>query len=97
MIAEELLLMTPAVAEKIPVVEPLMLTLAGTGSSALLLARLTVAVPVGTPLNVTVQVVVCAGPSAPGEQLTEDNCTGATRLNQTVVDPPPPLATITAV
>jgi len=57
--------MVPAAAVNVPVVDPLMPTLPGTGSSPLLLLRFTVAVPVGDPLNVTVQVVVCPVPSAP--------------------------------
>jgi len=87
MVAEELLLMVPAIAVNVPVVAPLMLTLAGTCSSPLLLLRFTVAVPEGAPLNVTVQVVVCPVPSAPAPQLTEDNCTD-TRLKLKVFDTP---------
>jgi hypothetical protein len=96
MIAAELMLMVPAVAVNAAVVEPLMLTLPGTGSNALLLLRFTVAVPVGVPLNVTVQVVVCPLPSAPGAQLTEDTCTD-TRFKSKVCETPFAVAVNTAV
>src|ERR1700741_3143088 len=96
MVAEELLLMVPAVAVKVPMADPLMLTLAGTGSNPLLLLRFTVAVPEGDPLNVTVQVVVCPVPNAPGAQLSEDNCGGATKLSVKLCDWPPPVAVISA-
>ena len=86
MVAEELLLMVPAVAVNVPVVDPLTFTLPGTGNSPLLLLKFTVAVPVGTLLSVTVQVVVCPVPSAPGTQLTEDNCAGATRFSVKLCD-----------
>jgi hypothetical protein len=95
-VAEELLLIVPAVAVNVPVVEPLMLTLPATGNNPLLLLRFTVAVPVGTPLSVTVQVVVCPVPSAPGAQLTEDSCTD-TRLKLNVCDTPFAIAVNTAV
>jgi hypothetical protein len=91
-----LLLIAPAVVVKVPAVEPLMLTLPGTGSNALLLLRFTVTVPVGAPLNVTVQVVVCPLPNAAGEQLTEESCTAATRFSVKLCDWPPPLAVISA-
>ena len=58
MVAVEFELIVPAVAVNVPVVAAVMLMLAATGSSAELLDRFTVAVPVGDPLNVTVQVVV---------------------------------------
>jgi hypothetical protein len=88
--------MVPAVAVNVPVVEPLIPTLPGTGSSPLLLLRFTVAVPVGIPLSVTVQVVVCPVPRAPGVQFTEDNCTD-TRLRLKVCDTPFAVAVNTAV
>jgi hypothetical protein len=62
-----------------------------------LLLRLTVAVPVGAPLNVTVQMVVCPVPSVPGAQLNEDNCAGATRFKVKLCDWPPPVPVINAV
>ena len=96
MVADEPLLMVPAIAVNVPVVEPLMPTLPGTGNNALLLLRFTVATPVGAPLNVTVQMVVCPVPSAPGAQLTEDNCI-ATRLKLKFCDTPLALAINTAI
>jgi hypothetical protein len=96
MVAEELPLTVPAVAVNVPVVEPLMLTLPATGNNPLLLLRVTVAVPVGTPLSVTVQMVVCAVPRAPGAQFTDDNCAGATRFIVKLCDWPPPVAVISA-
>ena len=89
--------MVPAAAVNVPVADPLMPTLPGTGSSPLLLLRFTVAVPVGAPLKVTVQVVDCPVPSAPGAQLSEDNCAGATKLSVKPCDWPPPVAVISAV
>jgi hypothetical protein len=96
MVAEELLLMVPAVAVNVFVVAPLIFTLPGTGNNPLLLLRFTVAVPVGAPLSVTVQVVVCPVPSAPGAQLIEDNCTD-TRLKLKVFDTLLAVAVSTAV
>jgi hypothetical protein len=75
-VTEELLLMAPAVAANAPVVEPLILTLPGTGNSPLLLLKLTVAAPVGTPVNVTAHAVVCPVTKAPGLQLTPDSWAG---------------------
>ena len=92
-----MLLMVPDVAMNVPVAEPLIATLAGTGNSPLLLLRFTVAVPAGAPLNVTVQVVVCPVPKAPGAQLIEDSCAGATRPKLKLCDWPPAVAVIEAV
>ena len=96
MVAEELLLMVPAVAVNVLVVDPLMLTLPGTGNSPLLLLRFTVTAPVGDALSVTVQVVVCPVPSTPGAQLIEDSCTD-TRLKLKVCDTLFAVAVSTAV
>ena len=96
MVAEELLPMVPAVAVNVPVVEPLMFTLTGTGNSPLLLLRFTVAVPLGTAVSVTVQVVICAVPSAPGAQVAEDNSTAA-NVKLEVCDTPLAVAVSTAV
>jgi hypothetical protein len=89
MVAEALLLMVPAVAVNVPVVEPLILTLPGAGNSVVLLLKFNVAVPVGTPANVTVHVVVCPVPSVDGLQLTPDSCAdpeGATRFSRKLCD-----------
>jgi hypothetical protein len=56
-VAEVLLPMVPAVALNVCHDCPLRLTLPGTGSNPLLLLKFTVAVPVGTPFNVTMQVM----------------------------------------
>ena len=88
--------MIPALAVNVPVADPLMFRLTGTGNSPVLLLRFTIAVPAGTPVNVTVQVVVCPDPSAPGTQFIEDTCTGATRLSVKLCDWPPPVAVISA-
>jgi hypothetical protein len=61
-----------------------------------LLLRVTIAVPVGTPLSVTVQVVGCPVTSPPGVQLTEDSCTD-TRLKLKICDTPFAVAVNTAV
>jgi hypothetical protein len=98
MIAEELLLKVPAVVVNVPVAEPLMLKFPDTGNNPLLLLlRFTVAVPVGTPVSVTVQVVVWPVPSAPGAQLTEDSVAGATRFKLKVCDIPFAVAVNVAV
>jgi hypothetical protein len=89
MVMEELLVMVPAVATNIPVVEPLMPTVLGTGNSPLLLLRFTIAVPVGTLVSVRVQVVVWPVPKVAGLQLRPDNCAGpedATRFSVKLCD-----------
>ena len=96
MVAEELLPMVPAVAVNAPMADPVMFRLTGTGNSPLLLLRFTVAVPVGTAVSVTVQVVICAVPSAFGAQLAEDNST-ATSVKLEVCDTPLAVAVSTAV
>jgi hypothetical protein len=95
MVAEELLLMVPAVAVNVPVVDPLTFTLPGTGNSPLLLLRFTVAVPVGTAVSVTAQVVICPVPSAPGAQVAKDNSTD-TSVKLEVCDTPLAVAVSTA-
>jgi hypothetical protein len=88
-------LTVPAVAVKVPLLALVMVRLAGTGSVPLLLDRFTVTVPDFD--SVTVQVVVCDVPSALGVQLSDDNCTGATRFTVNVWEAPPPEAVTTAV
>jgi hypothetical protein len=88
-------LTVPAVAVKVPLLAPVIVTLAGTGSVPLLLDRFTVTVPDFD--SVTVQVVVWPVPRADGVQLTEDNCGGDTRFTVKVCEAPPPEAVTTAV
>jgi hypothetical protein len=94
-VAVESTLTVPAVAVKVPLLAPVIFTLAGTGNVPLLLERFTVTVPDFD--SVTVQVVVCPDPSVLGVQLTADSCTGATRFTVNVCEAPPPEAVTTAV
>jgi hypothetical protein len=97
-VAEESALTVPAVAVKVPVLKPeLMVKLAGTASTLVLLDRPIVAEPIAGVVNVTVQTVACPVPSVLGVQLRLDSCDEAARLNDTVFDTPPALAVTTAV
>ncbi len=92
------LLTVPAVAVKVPLLDPaLIVMLAGTLNRPRLLDKATVAVLVAALLSVTVQVALCPVPRIPGVQLNADNCAGATRFNVNVCVTPPALAVITAV
>ena len=92
------LLTVPAVAVKVPPLDPaLIVMLAGTLNRPRLLDKATVAVLVVALLSVTVQMALCPVPRVPGVQLNADNCTGATRFNVNVCVTPPALAVITAV
>ena len=97
MVAVWLVLIVPAVATKVALLVPLIVTLAGTLSVPTLLDRLTVVALVATLVNVTVQVEVCPLPSAAGEQLTPDSCAGAVKFSDAVGDAPLALAVSTAV
>ena len=55
-------------------------TLAGTGSAALLLLKFTAKALVAALVKVTVQVVDCPGDRLPGAQLNDDSCTGASSV-----------------
>ena len=72
----------PAVALKVAVVAPAVtVTEAGTVSEALLLARVTLAPPVGAVcVRVTVQVLTALCPRLVGLQATPETRTGASRL-----------------
>jgi len=73
------LLTAPAVAVNVPLLELVPIVIpTGTANAAILLDRLTVAVVAGALVSITVQVAACAVPNVLGEQLTEDNCAGAT-------------------
>jgi hypothetical protein len=74
----------------------LIVTLAGTGSVAELLLRVTVVLLVAFLVSVTVQVVVWPVLSVPGAQLTDDNCAGETKLTTKVRDTAPAVAVIVA-
>ena len=80
--------MTAVVALKVAVVAAAAaVTDAGTVSSALPLARVTMAPPAGAALlRVTVQVVEAFGPRLVGLQATEDTSVGATRLTVLVAE-----------
>ena len=92
------LLTVPAVAVKVPLLDPaLIVMLAGTLNRPRLLDKATVAVLVAALLSVTVQMALCPVPRVPGVQLNADNCTGATRFKVSVCVTPPALAVITAV
>jgi hypothetical protein len=92
------LLTVPAVAVKVPLLDPaLIVMLAGTLNRPRLLDKATVAVLVAALLSVTVQVALCPVPRIPGVQLNADNCTGAARFKVDVCVTPPALAVITAV
>ncbi len=96
-VAAWLLLTVPAVATKVPLIAPLIVTLAGTLRVTTLLDKLTVVALVAVPVSVTVQVEVCALPSVVGEQLTADSCGCAVRFSETVGEAPLALAVKTAV
>jgi hypothetical protein len=73
-------------------------TVAGTGSAASLLDRLTVSPPAEAAfVSVTVQVVVCPDDTLAGAQVTDDNCAGDEALNVNVFDTPAALAVNNAV
>ena len=92
------LLTVPAVALKVPLLDPaLIVMLAGTLNRPRLLDKATVAVLVAALVSVTVQVALCPVPKVPGVQLNPDNCAGATRFKVNVCVTPPALAVITAV
>jgi hypothetical protein len=92
------LLTVPAVAVKVPLLDPaLIVMLAATLNRPRLLDKATVAALVAALVSVTVQVALCPVPRIPGVQLTADNCAGATRFNVNVCVTPPALAVITAV
>jgi hypothetical protein len=89
----------PAVAVKVADEEPEGTeTLAGTGRAVLLLlARVTADALVAALLRVTVQVVVCPGSTATGEQANVLSTTGAARVSEKACDPPFADAVTTAV
>jgi hypothetical protein len=84
-VAVWLLLTVPAVAVKVPLLALVAIVmLPGTVSTPVVLDKVTVAVLNAALFSVTVQVEVWPVPNVLGEQLTEDNCTGAVRLNDAV-------------
>jgi hypothetical protein len=90
--------MVPAVAANVAVLWPdVTVTLDGTVSNPLLLARETVAALVAALFNVTVQVLDALLPRVEGAQATDVSCAGATRLNVLVFVTPPALAVTTPV
>ena len=92
------LLTVPAVAVKVPLLDPaLIVMLAGTLNRPRLLDKAIVAALVAALLSVTVQVELCHVPRIPGVQLNADNCAGATRFKVNVCVTPLALAVITAV
>ena len=92
------LLTVPAVAVKVPLLDPaLIVMLAATLNRPRLLDKATVAVLVAALLSVTVQVALCPVPRVPGVQLNADNCAGATRFKVNVCATPPALAVTAAV
>ena len=97
-VAVWLLLTVPAVAVNVPLLEPVpIVMLPGTVSMPVLLDKLTVAVLKAALFSVTVQVELCPVPSVAGEQLTADNCAGASRLKEKVCDVPLAVAVSVAV
>ena len=92
------LLTVPAVAVKVPLLDPVLIVmLAGTLNRPRLLDKVTVAELVAALVSVTVQVALCPVPRVPGVQLSPDNCAGATRFNVNVCVTPLALAETTAV
>ena len=86
-----------AVAAKVPVDAPEATVIdAATGSAVLLLDRLTVVALVAAFVNVTVQVVTCAGAKLDGAHVNEDNCAGAKAFSAKVFVAPEALAVMVA-
>jgi hypothetical protein len=83
---------------KVPLLDPvLMVRLAGTLNTPVLLDRVTATTLVAALVRVTVQVEPWPLPRAPGVQFKVDSCGAATRFSVKVREAPPPLAVITAV
>jgi len=88
-IALWLLLTTPEVDVKVALLWPkATVTLAGTVSNPLLLARETAAALSAALFNVTVQVLDALLPNVEGAQTTDVSCAGATALRVKVLEPP---------
>ena len=92
-------LTTPAVAVKVPLLDPaLMVALAGTlSAAAALLDRFTVAALAVAFVSVTVQVALWPVPNVTGAQLSDDSCAGAARFSVKVCELLLALAVTTAV
>ena len=84
-----LLLTVPEVAGKVAVLCPnATVTLAGTVSSALLLASVTGDALRAALFKVTVQVLEALLPKVEGAQASDESCAGATALSVKVFEPP---------